>query len=118
MANRQEMLQPPGPVEIQKGAGTRVFRPGDLINLYCGGFCVLFILRSLCRPRGSILDSSAQTSEIMNIKVLSIIILLIIIITLASDFDKPMGILSTKWPRSAQVFFETLKNTKCVYDYR
>lgn len=35
----------------------------------------------------------------------------------ASGFT-PLRMFSTKWPRSVQVFFETLKNTKYVYDYQ
>ena len=61
--------------------------PGDLIYSYHEGFCVLFKLRSLCRAKLSILDSSAKTSEMMDVKVLSIIMLMIII--KPSDYDKP-----------------------------
>ena len=74
-------------MDIQKGAGTPVPMPGDLIYSHHEGFCVLFKLRSLCRATVLILDSSAKTSEIMDVKVLSIIMLMIII--KPSDYDKP-----------------------------
>lgn len=95
-------------MDIQKGAGTPVPMPGDLIYSHHEGFCVLFKLRSLCRATVLILDSSAKTSEMTDVKVLSIIMLMIII--KPSDYDKPYFPLentSTKWLNQPKMFSET-----------